>query len=269
MYAGERSPSGSYIEGVGDEVVIVVSTLALFLPISSYLIKSIFLNEEQEIHPDSQDGVNTARSHLGINTVSDRDNDEDPNNMLPGAEQNRRHYYSDQRCPICLHEARLPIETNCGHLFCAQCIIAYWRHGNWLGSVHCPVCRQQVSLLLRNFPVSEATSSEAGRDAVTNINDYNRRFSGQPRPWMDYIRDVPALMRHLWGEFFSMSGLVLMFRVRILLCALAIFLYLISPLDFLPEAVFGAIGFLDDLFVLMLLLIYMTVIYRNVVAARG
>lgn len=86
---------------------------------------------------------------------------------------------------------------------------------------------------------------------------------------MDYIRDIPALLRHLWSEFFSMSGLVVMFRIRILLCAFAILLYLISPLDFLPEAVFGVIGLLDDVFVLMLLLIYMTVIYRNVVAARG
>lgn len=65
-----------------------------------------------------------------------------------------------------------------------------------------------------------------------------------------------------------MDGLVLMFRIRIVLCAIAIFLYLISPIDFLPEAVFGIMGFLDDIFVVMLLLVYITVIYRNVVATR-
>nr|XP_039261518.1 E3 ubiquitin-protein ligase RNF170-like [Styela clava] len=258
----ERSPSGNYIEGVGDEVVIFLSTLLMFiLPISTYLVRKYRSDSDHEIHPENQERVNTTRSHLNINENEQEDD------ALDGDVDDRRRFYSDQRCPICLQEARLPVETNCGHLFCAHCIITYWRFGNWLGAVNCPVCRQQVSLLLRNFQAGE-NHSEATRDALTNINDYNRRFSGQPRPILDYIRDIPALMRHLWSEFFSMGGLVFMFRVRIVLCAIAILLYLISPLDFLPEAVFGIIGLLDDVFVLMLVLIYMTVIYRNVVAAR-
>lgn len=63
-------------------------------------------------------------------------------------------------------------------MFTGQCIVTYWLFGNWLGAVQCPVCRQTVSLLLRDFPINE----EGGEDIEKNIRDYNKRFSGQPRP---------------------------------------------------------------------------------------
>lgn len=85
---------------------------------------------------------------------------------------------------------------------------------------------------------------------------------------MDYLYDLPALLRHLLREFFSVGGLVIMFRARIVLCVVAIIVYLVSPLDILPEAVLGLLGLLDDLFVLLLVLVYMTIIYRQVVAQR-
>lgn len=59
-----------------------------------------------------------------------------------------------------------------------------------------------------------------------------------------------------------------MFRLRIFLCFLAALVYLISPLDMIPEAVFGLLGLLDDLFVLVLLGVYMTLIYRRFLAER-
>ncbi|UYV67481.1 RNF170 [Cordylochernes scorpioides] len=212
------------------------------------------------------------------------------------------HYGSDNQCPICLNEPRNPIETNCGHLFCAApnmeykrcsscipglgaltgyyqpaqlspayCIILYWRHGNWRGAIRCPVCRQQVSVILRCFRELDATT-DAERDEriqmMRDINDYNRRFSGEPRPWLDYVWDLPTLLRHLGSEFFSVGGLMYMFRLRIVLCFVAAVMYLISPLDMIPEAVFGLLGLLDDMFVVLLLAIYVTIIYRRFLAAR-
>lgn len=86
---------------------------------------------------------------------------------------------------------------------------------------------------------------------------------------MDHLRDLPMLMRHLLSEFFSQSGLIFMFRLRVVVCFLFAFIYLISPLDLIPEAVFGILGFLDDFFVLMLLTIYLSIIYRGLVAMRA
>jgi RING finger protein 170 len=85
---------------------------------------------------------------------------------------------------------------------------------------------------------------------------------------MEMIRDCPTLMRHLWNEFFSVGGLMLMFRIRIVLCFLAALMYLFSPLDIIPEAVFGVLGLLDDVFVLFLLAIHISIIYRRLVVSR-
>ena len=34
----------------------------------------------------------------------------------------RQQYYTDMSCPVCLQQAVLPVETNCGHLFCGKMI---------------------------------------------------------------------------------------------------------------------------------------------------
>ena len=60
-----------------------------------------------------------------------------------------------------------------------------------------------------------------------------------------------------------------MFRLRIIVCFFAALLYFISPFDIIPEAAFGILGFLDDLFILLLLAIYIALIYRQVVQNRA
>ena len=46
-------------------------------------------------------------------------------------------------CPICLCNARLPVATKCGHIFCWECI------KNWVntkGRYECPVCKSGIKL---------------------------------------------------------------------------------------------------------------------------
>lgn len=60
-----------------------------------------------------------------------------------------------------------------------------------------------------------------------------------------------------------------MFRIRIFVCLGLALLYFFSPLDIIPEMVFGALGFLDDLIIIFIIAIYITMIYRNVLANRA
>ena len=60
-----------------------------------------------------------------------------------------------------------------------------------------------------------------------------------------------------------------MLRLRIIFCFIAAILYFVSPIDILPEAAFGILGFFDDIVVFLLLLVYVTEIYRNFVANRA
>ncbi|XP_054722841.1 E3 ubiquitin-protein ligase RNF170-like, partial [Uloborus diversus] len=125
-----------------------------------------------------------------------------------------------------------------------------------------------VTVLLQCFSDTDREDVEVTERLLHDINDYNRHFSGEQRSWLEYFWDLPTLLRHAGSEFFSVGGLMYMFRLRIFLCFVAAIMYLISPLDMIPEAVFGILGLLDDMFVVLLLAIYVTVIYRRFLATR-
>ncbi|CAM5146648.1 unnamed protein product [Natator depressus] len=237
----------SVIEGISDQVLVAVALSFTFI---AALVYMLLRNEHQNIHPDNQELVRALRQQL--QTEQD------------ASAGDRHRFYTDMSCPVCLQQATFPIETNCGHLFCGTCIIAYWRYGSWLGAIRCPICRQTVTLLLPRFSEDQQDAAQVLQD----VNDYNRRFSGQPRSIMERIMDLPTLLRHAFREMFTVGGLFWMFRIRIVLCLLGALLYLASPLDFLPEALFGILGFLDDFFVIFLLLIYISIMYREVITQR-
>ncbi|XP_053145401.1 E3 ubiquitin-protein ligase RNF170 [Hemicordylus capensis] len=236
----------SMIEGISDQVLLAVVLSFTFL---AALVYMLFRNEHPDIHPENQELVRTVRQQL---------------QSEQNAAGDRQRFYTDMSCPVCLQPATFPIETNCGHLFCGSCIVAYWRCGSWLGAIHCPICRQTVTLFLPLF----SEGQQNGAQVLQDVTDYNRRFSGQPRSIMERIMDLPTLLRHAFREMFSVGGLFWMFRIRIFLCLLGALLYLASPLDFLPEALFGILGFLDDFFVVFLLLIYISIMYREVITQR-
>ena len=49
-----------------------------------------------------------------------------------------------ENCPICLSSLSFAVDTNCGHTFCARCILSYWEHDQWPRAARCPVCRNGV-----------------------------------------------------------------------------------------------------------------------------
>ncbi|XP_068725868.1 E3 ubiquitin-protein ligase RNF170-like isoform X1 [Montipora capricornis] len=255
---------GTIVEGVGDEVLIgLASTLGLIA------LVSILYNTQggpRNIHPSQEEHVQIVRDRLGVGREDGSNPTASEGPVLPDPPPVT--YSSDQRCPVCLTETKFHTTTNCGHVYCAPCIVTYWRYGRWLGAVNCPVCRQQVTILFPNFSDEDVALPEAV-EYRREINEYNRRYSGVPRPIMDYLRDLPTLLRQLCSELFSVGGLVWVLRLRITLCFFAAALYFISPLDIIPESVFGFLGLMDDVLIILLLLVYVTEMYRRVIANRA
>mmetsp|Transcript_1242 Transcript_1242/g.1641 ORF Transcript_1242/g.1641 Transcript_1242/m.1641 type:complete len:121 (+) Transcript_1242:303-665(+) len=101
------------------------------------------------------------------------------------------------------------------------------------------MCRRQISFLIIG---DEAGPSEAEKDS---IRAYNARF-GHERSLWDKIRDVPFLMSIFTDEIVNSFGRVLLGRLDVALTILAMIVYLLSPFDLVPEAVFGLIGLIDD-----------------------
>ncbi|XP_051511258.1 E3 ubiquitin-protein ligase RNF170-like isoform X1 [Myxocyprinus asiaticus] len=160
----------------------------------------------------------------------------------------------DLHCPVCLQIASYPVETNCGHLFCAPCLISYWKHGTWLDAISCPLCRQKVKKMCRLF--SENTADCKEREVLRHIKDYNKRFSGAPRQVKDYLYDAPLFLLLLVQWLGNMGGLVWLFLLRVAVCGFVAAMSLASlPLETLPGPLSSVLGVLDDFVAVFLLLI--------------
>ncbi|XP_026642659.1 E3 ubiquitin-protein ligase RNF170 [Microtus ochrogaster] len=177
----------SVIEGVSDQVLVaVVVSFALV----ATLLYALFRNVQQNIHPENQELVRVLREQL----QTEQDVPVPP----------RQQFYTEMYCPICLHQASLPVETNCGHLFCGSCIIAYWRYGSWLGAISCPICRQTVVLFhfinISSFRTQSAAlyQATAEKDEQINHTDYYTTsfFSVAPKhPFFRPERSGPTHFR--------------------------------------------------------------------------
>uniref|UniRef100_A0A2D4KRU7 RING-type domain-containing protein n=1 Tax=Micrurus paraensis TaxID=1970185 RepID=A0A2D4KRU7_9SAUR len=173
----QRLVLDSMIEGISDQVLLAIVLSITFLVALTYML---LRDGQSDIHPENQELVRAVRQQIQSeqeNSVGDR-----------------QHFYTDLSCPVCLQQATFPIETNCGHLFCGSCIIAYWRCGSWLGAIHCPICRQTVTLFLPLFDDGQEDAAQVLHD----VNDYNRRFSGQPRSENEIVVYIPAGSK--WGQ---------------------------------------------------------------------
>ena len=126
-----------------------------------------------------------------------------------------------------------------------------------------------VTMLLPLFTLDTVTISNAtSRSLILNINKYNKKFSGMPRSLMDYIYDLPTLLRHAFNALFSIEGINIWYRVKVAFIFLMFFCYLLSPFDLIPETVFGIFGFIDDILFFFLLSIYISIMYRQYMANR-
>ncbi|CAM9995856.1 unnamed protein product, partial [Phaeothamnion confervicola] len=180
-------------------------------------------------------------------------------------------------CPICLGPCLLQVGTNCNHQFCAKCFLEYANSVRGL-KIKCPCCRSEVNLLHQRK--ADATSGETeastaegratsdGTRAVErDIAHFNTRYAGA-RSLGQTVRDAPILLRYLLSDIVRGDGRIFAIMLRrtlvsyqLLQCLLGV-LYIVSPVDFLPEAVVGILGYLDDVLVFLFALVYISTLYR-------
>lgn len=250
--------NGTLVEGFGNDALILFTVLiasAIACAVNYFIRNPVVA----QIHPDLAGDVQGFRDSF-TRVQSGR---VDEARRLEAERPDAVH-----TCPICYDNALFPVLTNCGHVFCCECIMGYWRHSASLVSpVGCAICRSEVSVLLPvNWPHDDA--NDRLRENNIGLNDYNRRFSGD-RPWLEYLWDLPVLIPYIVRNLFDLNGLMIMFRLRILFIAFGIFAYVLSPFDIIPESAYGFIGLIDDVFVAILLMVYIAIAMRHFMARRG
>lgn len=233
------------VEGMGDEVIIALAGVTIVVGILLFkTLSSLTGSQEPRAPPSTVDANDPIRT-------------------------------SSPDCAICLSETRYAVQTNCGHIYCGDCIFEVWRRTNQLSATSCPYCRQRITLILTYFTQEERNTAEPPeielRNAIlTNVHMYNRRYSGEPRSFLEVLRDVPTLITHLFSRLFTgEDGFTVAFQLRIVVLVLFWILYLLSPLDLIPEAAFGIVGLMDDIVVFIFLSMYLTTLFRAVMSQLG
>ena len=75
---------------------------------------------------------------------------------------------------------------------------------------------------------------------------------------------MPALLQHLRRDTFRLQGgLPICSKLYYLMLALVLLLYILSPVDLIPEGIFGIFGLADDLCALLYVALYATGAYRT------
>ncbi|XP_065011913.1 uncharacterized protein LOC135640950 isoform X6 [Musa acuminata AAA Group] len=202
----------------------------------------------------------------------------------------------DDFCSICHDNFTLPCQANCSHWFCGSssplassrlcfdivqinappckviwhCILRVWHHGSALQPCKCPICRRFITLLIPADAAVQERQDTGASQVLENIEKYNRKFGGGPSSIIQRLRDLPFFMRRLLRELIDTqrSLLPLVLRARIFFAMAVSAIYVLSPVDILPEGVFGFVGLLDDLIVLLVVILHLATIYRSVLVYR-
>ena len=160
-------------------------------------------------------------------------------------ERNEGINQQEQEWPIWISELRDPVQLMCSHDFWGTWLINIWEHTGQ--QIKCPMWRSSVSVIFREFE-----PNEENQEIREKIKRYNRLYS-ENRSFIEFFLDAPYLIRRWFGSIHGVAGLIQ--NLRLLTLLMVAFLYIISPLDLIPESVFGVLGLLDDIFIFILIIL--------------
>ncbi|CAM4834294.1 unnamed protein product [Rotaria magnacalcarata] len=237
-------------DSISDDTILLVLLTISLIGLSIYYSRR---QRNTTIHADNRQNIEAFRERTQQNSRADVT--DEPSSYI----RRPRH----DTCPICLIDSSvLSVETNCGHLFCG---LSMYYHileiSNELDEWNALSCMSTTGIC---FAEDETLADNDVRETVvTNVRDFNRRFSGAPRTFREYIYDIPVLIPHIIRQMFTVQNLAWTYRLRIILILLTVIAYVLSPLDILPESVLGFLGLFDDLLVTFCAALYVIIIYRE------
>ncbi|XP_078170353.1 uncharacterized protein LOC144564620 isoform X2 [Carex rostrata] len=144
-----------------------------------------------------------------------------------------------------------------------------WHHGLALQPCKCPICRRLITLLVPGEMTREHLANPRANEVLTNVEKYNGLFGGGPRSLMQRLQDLPFFIRRLFREMMDpQRSLPFIFRARMILAMALSAIYVLSPVDIIPEGIFGIAGFLDDALILVVVFLHLAAVYRSVLLYR-
>jgi len=138
-------------------------------------------------------------------------------------------------CAICYCDIEKEVKSNCGHVFCGDCLIKFW-HSKKQEKLSCPLCRCDVNVLIPSFALQQPDSSQEHEEIIENINKYNIACSNCPTTIMGLVLGSPSSMKLFLESLPARKSFIRYFRYFVaFLYGLGLVIYLISPNEEKPE----------------------------------
>nr|XP_018676440.1 PREDICTED: E3 ubiquitin-protein ligase RNF170-like isoform X1 [Musa acuminata subsp. malaccensis] len=145
----------------------------------------------------------------------------------------------DDTCSICLGSFTHPCQANCSHWFCGECILSVWHHGSIFQQCKCPICRCFINLLKPTDASVQEGKDRKANQVLKTIKKYNRSFGGEPSNLMQKLQNLPFFIRRLAMVLMDpRRPLPSLFRAHITFALSLSAMYVLSPVDLLPEGYF-------------------------------
>jgi len=163
-------------------------------------------------------------------------------------------------CAICYCDIDKEVKSNCGHVFCGDCLIKFW-HSKKQQKMNCPLCRCDVNVLIPSFALQQPDQSEDHEELITNINKYNIACSNCPTTILELILGSPASMKIFIESLPARKSFIRLFKGFVAsLYGLGMVIYLFSPSEEIPEHEL-LFGWIDDSASFIYLFLYIILLF--------
>ncbi|KAL6512137.1 hypothetical protein OROGR_021734 [Orobanche gracilis] len=150
-----------------------------------------------------------------------------------------------------------------------SCILQVWDHGAALHPCKCPLCRREITLLVPGEASSRQHCRADVAEILQRIERYNRLYGERSNGLMQRMQDLPFLLKRLLRDIMDpQRSLPLVIRARVYLAFIVSAIYVISPVDIMPEGLLGIFGLLDDLIIVFICFLHVAALYRAVLLSR-
>ncbi|XP_073146507.1 uncharacterized protein [Henckelia pumila] len=144
----------------------------------------------------------------------------------------------DDVCPICFDKFSVPCRTNCGHWFCAGCIMQFWMYRSSIQQCKCPLCCCIINNLApETSQIVLPTDDDV--EVLKKVRQYNGLSLGGMRGLFQKVLALPLLMSRIFRILIAPDGVRCIYYVMRFLGLLLALLYEMGEYEFIPTGGFG------------------------------
>ncbi|XP_075500348.1 uncharacterized protein LOC142538934 [Primulina tabacum] len=144
----------------------------------------------------------------------------------------------DEVCPICFDKFNIPCRTNCGHWFCAGCVMQFWMYRSSIQQCKCPLCCCIINNLAPEMS-QDGLPTDDVVEVLKKVRRYNGLSTGGMQGLFQKVLALPLLMNRIIRILIAPDGVRCIYYVMRLLGLLLAFLYEMGEYEFIATGGYG------------------------------